>query len=156
MEHYLLVIEIVINQPVIGRDVAFLGAVKNQNRINKMVLLEFFKAQEQRITSYVESVRSKSPRDKNLFVLNWSVMFTRIIGIPLASKNYKKPYWLSALPGLVILDCFLIGAFTIYYYAIRNVYMKCLATICISGIAVPVRYEFSVLEIIKLVLYSYW
>lgn len=81
-----------------------------------------------RLQLYIEAIRLMNPKEKCLFVQDWATFLAGLVGCDVTNSAYK-PYWYTLLPGLVILDVFVLGIYTITYYVKRDDYMKCLQVI---------------------------
>lgn len=100
--------------------------------------MDYIKLLKRRIQKAKLNIKNKSPKDKCLFVQEWTNVLLRVFGIPILDIGYE-PYWRSGYFGLIIGEALLLGVYTINYYAKKSDYMRCIPVLCLAGIAVPVN-----------------
>lgn len=103
-----------------------------------MFVSNFIKARISRIRLFIDSIRSKSPRDKCFMVEYWATFLASLVGCEVTDPNYK-PYWKSLIPLLCLIDGGSLLIYTLIFQLIRKDYMKCLEVLCLIGVIVPVR-----------------
>lgn len=60
--------------------------------------------------------------------------------MPILDPDFK-PYWLSALPGIIGVEVFSLMLYMAFMY--RHDFMMCMQALCMSGVALPVTLFFS-------------
>lgn len=88
------------------------------------------------LAAFKEEVRHRNPLGKWNFVRNIASGFLTWIGVHIVVEKFKVDLR-SALPGLAIIDYFVLLLYTFYLYT-DNV-MRALQPLCVVGIVAPVR-----------------
>lgn len=86
--------------------------------------------------AFKEEIRHRSPRGKWDFVRNTARGFLFWIGIHIVDEKFKVNL-LAILPGLVMLDYFVLLLYTFYVY--KDDVMRALQPLCLVGMGAPVR-----------------
>lgn len=86
--------------------------------------------------AFKEEIRHRSPLGKWNFVRNGARGFLIWIGLHVVDEKFKVNL-LSILPGLLILDYFVLLLYTFYVY--KDDLMRALQPLCLVGMGAPVR-----------------
>lgn len=79
----------------------------------------------------------KTPKQKWQFIYDIGRYASDLTGIRILSD--LKVYWLTAIPGALVVVYFALAAHTVWYFTARGRFIECLPCTCMLGLATSVK-----------------
>lgn len=88
------------------------------------------------ISGFVKEIDEMTPKAKALLVIKACRLMCDSIGVRFLSDC--RVFWLSYIPGLMVLLYLILAIYTVIYYTYHNDFSRGIQATCVVGVAVPV------------------